>query len=86
MKVRMVARISGARDGVEWPEPGEVLDVPAEEAASLIDSRLAGGVRFERSDEFAFQNDLVTFRCIIRGDGVLMDQTGAVKAFVGNAA
>lgn len=45
--------------------------------------RLAGGVRFERSDEFAFQNDLVTFRCIVRGDGILVDQTGAVKHFVG---
>jgi len=45
--------------------------------------RLAGGVRFERSDEFAFQNDLVTFRCIVRGDGILADQTGAVKVFVG---
>lgn len=48
--------------------------------------RLAGGIRFERSDEFAFQNDLVTFRAIIRGDGILADQTGAVKHFVGNAA
>jgi HK97 family phage major capsid protein len=48
--------------------------------------RLAGGVRFERSDEFAFQNDLVTFRCIVRGDGVLADQTGAVKVFVGGAS
>lgn len=48
--------------------------------------RLAGGVRFERSDEFAFSSDLVTFRCLVRGDGVLADQTGAVKAFVGNAA
>ncbi len=48
--------------------------------------RLAGGVRFERSDEFAFGSDLVTFRCIVRGDGVLLDQTGAMKAFVGNAA
>jgi HK97 family phage major capsid protein len=48
--------------------------------------RLAGGIRFERSDEFAFQNDLVTFRCIVRGDGVLGDQTGAVKVFVGAAS
>jgi HK97 family phage major capsid protein len=45
--------------------------------------RIAGGVRFERSDEFAFQNDLVTFRAILRGDGILADQTGAVKHFVG---
>jgi HK97 family phage major capsid protein len=49
-------------------------------------SRLAGGIRFERSDEFAFQNDLVTFRAVMRADGILGDQTGAVKHFIGNAA
>lgn len=48
--------------------------------------RLAGGVRFERSDDFAFAQDLVTFRTVIRGDGDLIDLTGSVKAFVGNAA
>jgi len=48
--------------------------------------RIAGGVRFERSDDFAFQNDLVTFRAIVRGDGILADQTGAVKVFVGGAS
>lgn len=47
--------------------------------------RLAGGVRFERSDEFAFNTDLVTFRCLVRGDGILVDQTGAVKHIVGAA-
>lgn len=48
--------------------------------------RVAGGIRFERSDEFAFQNDLVTFRAILRGDGVLGDQSGAVKHYIGGAA
>jgi HK97 family phage major capsid protein len=48
--------------------------------------RMVNGIRFERSDDFAFQNDLVTFRCILRADGDLIDTTGAVKAFVGNAA
>lgn len=48
--------------------------------------RIAGGVRFERSDDFAFQNDLVTFRAIVRGDGILADQTGAVKLYVGAAS
>ena len=43
-------------------------------------------VRFERSDEFAFNSDLITFRCVVRGDGGLADTTGAIKAFVGNAA
>jgi HK97 family phage major capsid protein len=44
--------------------------------------RIVNGIRFERSDEFRFQNDLIAFRCIIRLDGALID-TGAVKTFVG---
>lgn len=48
--------------------------------------RLAGGVRFERSDEFAFGSDLISFRTLVRGDGILVDQTGAVKHFIGNAS
>jgi HK97 family phage major capsid protein len=35
--------------------------------------RLVGGVRFERSDDFAFSTDLVSFRAIIRADGNLMN-------------
>ena len=45
--------------------------------------RLVGGVRFERSDDFAFGSDLVTFRAILRGDGTLVDRTGAIKMYVG---
>jgi HK97 family phage major capsid protein len=41
--------------------------------------RIVGPVRFERSDDFLFGSDLVAFRALIRGDGVLVDQTGAVK-------
>ena len=48
--------------------------------------RIVNGIRFERSDDFAFNTDQVTFRAIIRGDGLLIDQTGAVKHFIGNAA
>jgi len=48
--------------------------------------RLAGGVRFERSDEFSFDKDLVTFRTLLRADGALVDLTGAIKHYVGNAA
>jgi HK97 family phage major capsid protein len=47
--------------------------------------RLAGGVRFERSDDFAFGNDLVTFRALMRADAALVDLTGAVKVFVHSA-
>jgi HK97 family phage major capsid protein len=43
--------------------------------------RIVNGIRFERSDEFRFQNDLVAFRCILRLDSALID-TSAVKTFV----
>ena len=48
--------------------------------------RMAQGLRFERSDEFAFSSDLVTFRAILRADGNLVDTTGCLKFFQGNAA
>lgn len=48
--------------------------------------RFAGGVRFERSDDYAFNTDLVTFRALLRADCSLVDLTGAVKYFQGNAA
>jgi HK97 family phage major capsid protein len=38
--------------------------------------RVVGSVRFERSDEFAFKDDLVSFRCIIRLDANLVDTNG----------
>jgi HK97 family phage major capsid protein len=43
--------------------------------------RIVNGVRFERSNDFAFQNDLVSFRCIIRLDGAMVDAS-AVKYLV----
>jgi HK97 family phage major capsid protein len=47
---------------------------------------LVNGIRFERSDDFAFDTDTIVFRALIRGDGVLADQTGAVKHLVGAAS
>jgi HK97 family phage major capsid protein len=43
-------------------------------------------IRFERSDDFAFNTDLITYRAILRGDGDQVDTTGAIKYFAGNAA
>jgi HK97 family phage major capsid protein len=47
--------------------------------------RMVNGIRFERSDEYAFNTDLVTFRALMRADGALIDLTGAVKYLVGAA-
>lgn len=34
--VEITARISGSRDGVEWPSVGGTLSVPDEEATDLV--------------------------------------------------
>jgi HK97 family phage major capsid protein len=46
--------------------------------------RLIGGVRFERSDDYAFNQDLVSFRALIRADGALADKN-ALGAYVSHA-
>ena len=48
--------------------------------------RQVGEVRLDRSDEFAFNADLITFRASVRADGALIDTTGAVRHFIGGAA
>jgi HK97 family phage major capsid protein len=48
--------------------------------------RIASGIRFERSDDFAFDYDLTTFRCLARMGGVLTDTSGCLKFFIGGAS
>lgn len=48
--------------------------------------RMVDTIRFERSDDYAFNTDLITYRCILRADGDLVDTTGAVKYFAGGAS
>ncbi len=48
--------------------------------------RDVAGVRAERSVDFAFGSDLVTWRFLFRTDGELIDTTGAVKCFIGGTA
>ena len=47
--------------------------------------RQVGGIRLDRSDDFAFNTGLVTFRATMRVDGNL-PQSSHVKTFIGNAA
>lgn len=63
---------------------------PALSAKSIIFGDLSryfirdvSGVRVERSTDFAFTTDLVTWRFLLRTDGDLVDTTGAVKHLVG---
>lgn len=43
--------------------------------------RIVNGIRYERSEDFGFQNDVSSFRCVIRLDAALAD-ANAVKYFV----
>lgn len=40
-KVRIVAQVSGTRNGEDWPKPGETLTVSAAEAEDLIRTGIA---------------------------------------------
>jgi len=44
MKVEMCARISGTRNGVDWPGIGETIELPDDEAVAMIGSGLARAV------------------------------------------
>jgi HK97 family phage major capsid protein len=68
------------------------MAAPATSAKSVIFGHLpsyyvrqVGGLRLDRSDDFAFQNDLITFRATMRIDGNLI-QTSHVKYFAGGAS
>lgn len=43
--------------------------------------RQVNGIRFDRSDDYAFGNDMVTFRATWRCDGQMVDTSGALKYF-----
>jgi HK97 family phage major capsid protein len=53
---------------------------------STFKIRDVGSVRFERSDDFAFANDLVTYRAILRTDSDLLDTTGSIGVIKGGTA
>ena len=39
--VKMTVQISGTRDGVDWPKPGGVVEVPQSEADDLVTAGMA---------------------------------------------
>lgn len=48
MHIKLVAQISGTRNGVDWPKPGEVLEVPDAEGAGLVSTGLAVEIEVEK--------------------------------------
>lgn len=43
--------------------------------------RMAGGIRFEASRDFAWDTDMTTYRALLRADGALVDTSGALKSY-----
>ena len=76
----------------------DAMAVPALSAKSVLFGHLpsyfirecggagSGGIEVAVSDDFAFDYSVRTFRVTLRTDGLLIDQTGAVKHFVGGAS
>lgn len=71
----------------------DAMAVPAATAKSVLFGhfpsyfcREVNGLEVSVSDDFAFDYSVRTFRVSLRTDGLLIDQTGAVKHFVGGAA
>ena len=75
-------RISALLKLAKEPTRNGLLD--AEAALGIRDVQ---GVRFERSDDFRFANDLVTFRVLLRTDSkqILNGASGAVKFYRNSA-
>lgn len=68
------------------------VPVPAANAESILFGdwmslvvRIAGGIRFERSDDFAFGSDLVSYRALVRHGSVSVD-ANALKSLTHAAA
>lgn len=53
MKVQMRVGITGTRNGLDWPAPGGVVDLPDDEARSMIAAGLAAEVAVAREPEKA---------------------------------
>lgn len=57
--IKLKVQITGTRDGVDWPAPGTVIDLPDDEAATLITNGLAVEATAEETAD-APQGDVET--------------------------
>jgi len=55
MKIRMKVDISGTRNGEPWPARGEIIDLPTDEAQSLIDSDMAETIAKAKAETAAVE-------------------------------
>jgi len=58
MKIRMIAEVSGMRNGVDWPPRGSVMELPDSEAEEYISAGLAVPVTTHAKSERAVADDV----------------------------
>ena len=61
--IKMLAKITGTRNAVEWPDPGETYELPDDEAAALVASKLAryakGQAQFKSATHVDHSGDVI---------------------------
>lgn len=62
MRIRMRYQISGTRNGKDWPAPGGEMDLPTDEAVSLIGTGMAEAVAVYAEIETADAKSVVETR------------------------
>lgn len=72
--VKMTAKITGTRNAVDWPDVGETIELPDNEAESLIASRLAKPAKrdahtLKAADHVDHSTDVIEANEAIRASG-----------------
>lgn len=58
MKIKLLVDVSGMRNGVDWPGRGAVVELPEDEARSMIRSGM--GAESEGDDDVMIESAVVT--------------------------
>lgn len=74
--VRLVGKISGTRDGEDWPNPGETIALPEDEANAL----LASGIAVKPEVETATATTAGVETATVRGNQPLRQTAATAKA------
>lgn len=53
MRIKLLVHLTGTRNGAEWPGYGEEIDLPADEAATMVAAGMAEPVTRHRESEKA---------------------------------
>lgn len=59
MRIRLIHRLTGLRNGKPWPAPGGVIDVPTSEAVNMISAGYAAPAPAPQEQERATAESVI---------------------------